>query len=248
MYRPLSFALAIALALVAAACGGGGETAPTPGSLTAGPGATAQPIEAEAVSFQAEDGVVLKGHLFGTGPRGVILAHMRPADQRSWFDFARVLAGQNFTALTFDFRGYGETGGSKDYGHIDRDLRAAVRFMKARGHQTVYLVGASMGGTAALVVAAKEEVAGVVALSAPDRFEGLDARGAVGEITVPKLFLAARGDEAAATSLATLYEQAADPRDRETYEGNDHGTNLLTGREGEKVAARIVAFLRQGTP
>lgn len=245
--RPVLIATVLLSGLLAA-CGGGGGTTPAPTSPTASPPTTAQPTGSEAVSFQAEDGVVLKGHLFGTGAKAVVLSHMRPADQRSWFDFAQMLAGQKLTALTFDFRGYGETGGAKDYSHIDRDVRAAVRFLKERGHQKVYLVGASMGGTASLVVAAKEEVAAVATLSAPDSFEGLDARGAVGEITVPKLFLAARGDTAATAALTTLYERAADPKDRELYDSDDHGTNLLTGGQGEAVAARLVAFLRQGVP
>ncbi len=251
MNHRLLILLLPALVVAGLACGGGGTGGATP---TAGrPAATAASESLgtglageEAVDFQAEDGVVLKGHLFGTGITAVVLAHMRPADQTAWFDFARVLAGQNIAALTFDFRGYGETGGPKDYAHIDRDMKAAIRFLKARGYHTIYLVGASMGGTASLAVAKAEGAAGVVTLSAPDQFEGLDVRGAVAELTVPKLFLASQGDEAAVTSLMTLYEGAADPKDRQIFDGSAHGTDMLRSDQGQRVADRILAFLRQG--
>lgn len=239
-----------ALAVIGLACGGGGGATPTAGrpATTAGPASPGTgPTSEQAVEFQAEDGIVLKGHLFGTGVTAVLLAHMRPADQTAWFDFARVLAGQNIAALTFDFRGYGETGGPKDYAHIDRDMKAAIRFLKARGYHTVYLVGASMGGTASLAVAKAEGAAGVVTLSAPDQFEGLDVRGAVGELTVPKLFLASQGDDAAVSSLATLYEGAAEPKDRQIFDGSAHGTDMLQGDRGQQVADRILAFLKQGS-
>jgi pimeloyl-ACP methyl ester carboxylesterase len=60
----------------------------------------------EAVSFQSRDGVALEGRLFGHGTSAVVLSHMLPADQRSWFDFADRLAEQGYLVLTFDFRGY----------------------------------------------------------------------------------------------------------------------------------------------
>ena len=40
------------------------------------------------------------------------LAHMYPADQSDWTDFAQVLAAQGYQALTFDFRGFTESEGT----------------------------------------------------------------------------------------------------------------------------------------
>ena len=83
--------LVVALALMLPTCGRGDHNADTPGS--------------RAVSFESSDGVELDGRLFGEGGTGVVLAHMRPADQRSWYAFARRLADQGYLVLTFDFRG-----------------------------------------------------------------------------------------------------------------------------------------------
>ncbi len=79
--------------------------------------------EPQPVAFEATDGTPLRGHLFGKGPTGVILAHMYPADQKSWFPLARKLAEEGYLAMTFDFRGYGESGGEKVISEIDRDWR-----------------------------------------------------------------------------------------------------------------------------
>ena len=171
---------------------------------------------------------------------------MYPNDQRAWWDFASEVGGQGYAALTFDFRGYGETGGSQDVARIDRDLIAAVRYLRERDYQRVVLVGASMGGTAALKVAAREEfdglVAGVVAVSAPESFRGLVARGDVGSIKVPMLFVASEGDGSAVDSLESLYERASGFKEQKVYSGDAHGTDLLQGEHAEEFKALLLDF------
>lgn len=226
------------LALLLAACGGGEEAvAPT---------ATAPAVAgSEAVSFLTEDGITIRGHLFGSGETAVVLSHMRPNDQQAWFGFARVLAGQGFAALTYDFRGYGETSGEEDLGLIDRDLAAAVDFLRARGFQRIFLIGASMGGTASLVVAAREEVAGVVAVSAPASFEGLDAEAVMAQVSEPKLFIASLGDQSAYNSLQGLMAKAREPKESRTFDGNAHGTRILEGEYAAQFRDAVIQFLRE---
>jgi alpha-beta hydrolase superfamily lysophospholipase len=196
-----------------------------------------------------EDGIVLSGRLFGPANEPVvILAHMRPNDQTAWFSFAEELSEQGFAALTFDFRGYGESEGSEDFGTLDEDLRAVISYMRDRGRTQIYLVGASMGGTTSLVVAAQEQVNGVVAISPPSQFEGQDALAAVPQITAPKLFLASENDTAAALSLEEMLEAAAPPVDSEMYTGNAHGTDLfdpLRSEHSAEARQRVIDFLDQ---
>ena len=161
--RSARLALVVFLALLLGACGGGQKAHPVSptGSPVASPTlvapttpaageATATPVTGTPVSFVTDDGLTIKGRLFGSGETAVVFAHMYPNDQQVWWGFASEVAGQGYAALTFDFRGYGETGGSKDIAHIDRDLAAAVRYLRQEGYKRVILVGASMGGTAAL--------------------------------------------------------------------------------------------------
>jgi alpha/beta superfamily hydrolase len=232
MLRKALFLLAV-LGLILAACGGEKEEAhPT---LAGG--------VSQAVSFQTADGVTIRGHLFGEGKTLVILAHMRPSDQTSWYGFAEELAKAGYSALTFDFRGYGESEGSQELSKIDLDVEAAIETMRDKGFEVIYLVGASMGGTASLIAAARQEVAGVVAISAPSSFEGLDAEAVVGQVSARKLFIASKGDTSAMTSLERLFERAPEPKEEKVFEGSDHGTNLLEGEYAAEVKAAITAFL-----
>jgi len=206
---------------------------------------TAQLIEAgpsERVTFVTSDNVGLTGYLWGQGEVGVILSHMYPADQRSWFKFAQLLAKKGYLVLTFDFRGYGESGGTKRISLIDRDLEAAYDFLASRAKK-IFLIGASMGGTASLKVAARREVAGVISLSGPDHFRGLDARGEVKKIKAPKLFIATKGDIYAHGAAQRLYQSATSPKDILLLGGSEHGTNMLQGTRASEVREAILDFL-----
>ncbi len=227
--------------LLLAACGGatGEPTAPVDQTSPAAEAGT-------PVSFTTDDGVTIQGHLFGDGDVAVILSHMFPNDQTAWFPFAGELADEGFTALTFDFRGYGESGGDKDIGNITRDLQAALDLMRGRGLGEIYLVGASMGGTASLIVAAQDEVAGVVAISAPQSFQGLEALDVVADITEPKLFIASEGDASAASSLELLFDAAREPKRERLFTGSAHGTALLDSEHGREFRDLVLAFISGG--
>lgn len=197
----------------------------------------------ERVQFTATDGVQLIGHLYGTHGPGVILGHMYPADQRSWAPFAQTLAGAGFRVLTFDCRGYGESEGAKQVAEIDRDMEGAYRYLVGRKMRPVFLVGASMSGTAALLTASRVPVAGVVTLSAPLAFRGLDATAVLGAVRAPKLLIAARDDGDAAATAARIAEAAPGPERVLIVDGSAHGTLLFDGPTATTVADAIKAFL-----
>jgi len=259
--RRLAAAAAVLL-LLGAACGGGGSKGPStpdvktaPATVVVSPpsaGTTVAPsasVANEPVAFATDDGVTVRGHFYTTaGPKrkAVVLAHMFPNDQRAWSGFALELASQGIAALTFDFRGFGETGGGQDISKIDRDLEAAVRFVRSRDYAQIYVIGASMGGTAALKVAARQDLAGVVAVSAPVSFMGLSAENDVRDVTEPKLFIAARTDpNGAAASLATLLQAATGTKDSQLYDGSAHGTELLQGANAAPFRQRVIEFLQR---
>lgn len=232
-----------ACALALAACGGGEREPDLSGS--------------KAVTFESRDGISLEGRLFGDGSTAVVLSHMRPADQRSWFDFAQRLADQGYLVLTYDFRGYcpGDGGGCSegdlDIGAIWQDVLGAVDFVRSRGATTVALVGASMGGTASLVAAAQQGTNAdvVVTLSAPTAIERLVADAAILQrVTANKLFVAGVGDSAAEVAAQDLYAIAPPPKRVEIVPANDHGTDLLTGSQGEAVRRLVETYLAQFAP
>ena len=178
----------------------------------------------------------------------MVLAHMFPADQESWREFAEVVAEEGHTALTFNFRGYKPSGGEMEISKIDRDVEAVLRYLCDSGVSGVFLFGASMGGTASVKVAARQDVLGVATLSAPTEFRGLEALAEVGQVTAPKLFIAAEDDGDAQKSAAAYFDAAVQPRLLEIYAGNEHGTRLLEGRHATNVRERLLEFLEVFTP
>lgn len=231
----------IALALLAGACGGQERTADLAGS--------------EAISFASTDGVRLEGRLFGDGSTAIVLSHMRPADQRSWFDLAARLADAGYLVLTYNFRGYcpggpdgGCSEGETDVGALWQDVLGAIGFVRSRGAGRVALIGASMGGTASLVAASEEgaNVDVVITLSAPASIDGLVVdRDVLARVPAAKLFVAGVGDAPYAADAEALFSIAPQPKRVEILPSDDHGTDLLSGGQGEVVRRLIESYLAQ---
>lgn len=235
-------ALALALAFPTAACGGGEEAPATP------------PAGSEAVTFTSADGVVLQGRLFGEGAVGVVLSHMLPADQTSWWDFAAALAGEGYLVLTYNFRGYcpgadaGCSEGEREISAIWQDVLGAIDLVRSRGAATVMLAGASMGGTASLVAAAQEGVYvdAVVGLSAPVEIDGLVADANVlTRVSAAKLFVAGTGDTSAADAAQKLYASSPPPKRVEILTTDAHGTDMLTSNQAGILRTLILDYLEQ---
>jgi pimeloyl-ACP methyl ester carboxylesterase len=220
-------AAACLLVYLAAACGG---------SEAAGPG--------RVVRFDAPDGPELAGEMRGRGETGVVLAHMFPADRTSWDPFAELLAERGYRVLNFDFRGFGDSSGSRDISMLGQDVLAAVEEVRRRGAIRMVVIGASMGGTAALVAASRAELDGVVTLSAPSTFMGIAAPPEVVQaVAEPKLFIAAQGDGQAAATAQGFYNDASGAKRLEIVNGSEHGTELLEGGQAEVVRRLILDFL-----
>jgi dipeptidyl aminopeptidase/acylaminoacyl peptidase len=84
---------------------------------------------------------------------------------------SRKLAHRGILALRFDFSCSGESGGRFEeitYSGEVEDLEAAFNFMLQRQAKKIAILGSSMGGTVALLFAAREKrVANLVTIAAP---------------------------------------------------------------------------------
>jgi hypothetical protein len=61
----------------------------------------------EHITFPTEDGGVVSADVYGSGERGVVLAHGGRFTKESWQKQAEVLVHAGFRALAIDFRGRG---------------------------------------------------------------------------------------------------------------------------------------------
>jgi pimeloyl-ACP methyl ester carboxylesterase len=243
--RLVAVALSSAALLAPAACSGrAADEAQVSAAIAA----------SSPVTFETDDGRALAGRLFGPDDAvaGVVLAHGYSADQRTWYPFADRLGDEGYRVLTLDLRGYcpgGDGGcseGERSVPDAPVDLRAAIDALRADGVARIAVVGSSMGGTAALVLAADEEVdlGAVVALSAPVQFQGL----AVGPDTLaridePKLFLAGTEDATAADDAQELFGGSGQPKGLEILTTGDHGADILRGNQGEQARTAILRWL-----
>jgi pimeloyl-ACP methyl ester carboxylesterase len=248
----LSLMALSAVLLVALAGCEGAATQPALTTATSASEAGATPAYS-SVTFGTDDGLTLGGRIYGEGARGVILAHMYPADQTSWDAVAQRLAAEGFIVLTFDFRGYGESEGTKDIRYLDLDVTAAVATIRQAGAEEIVLVGASMGGTACLKSADQLQalssirLAGVATLSAPVQFKGLSAQAAMPRLQIPLLFIAAEGDSGA-SAARDLQDLAEGRGTLEILAGSDHGTDLFAGSQAQETWRLLLQFLQESMP
>jgi pimeloyl-ACP methyl ester carboxylesterase len=251
--------LLLAVALLAAGCGGpdreGGaagasSTAATPPTTAATP---AKPClqgagTVTAVRFTGGGGATLVGVVLGRGRTGLVLGHQVGSDLCEWLPQAQTFAEQGYQVLAFDFAGYGDSQpGSGPDARVDADVVAAAGQLRHRGADKLVLIGSSMGGTAVLSAATRirPPVAGVVSLSGPAAFQGVDAGAAVARLRVPVLLVAAAADHPFVDDARAMY-RAAPVADKRllVVGGGGHGTSLLEfGSDAPKVQAAVRRFI-----
>lgn len=155
----------------------------------------------ERVEFASEGGPLLAGHLArpnfsaasGSGRHGIVLSHGFPetsqktaAPSYGYPQLATRLAAEtSAVALTFEFRGVGESGGDFSLDGWRADLAAATATLRAvPGVETVWLVGFAAGAALSICAAAEDAmVAGVAAVAPPAEFvdRGSDTRRLVAQ-------------------------------------------------------------------
>jgi pimeloyl-ACP methyl ester carboxylesterase len=195
----------------------------------------------KAISFRASDKIALRGVVLGRGRTGVVLGHERGADLCNWLPFARTLAARGYFALAFDFRNHGSSAFAPEL-NLDRDMRAAAGVLRARGAKRIELVGASMGGTAAVDAGAAVHAVKVASLSGPSTFGPLDAVAGIRKLRVPVLLLVGSGDDGFVGEAKIV--AAAGRRGTTTLSIQDstaHGTALLARGPSRALLLKFLA-------
>ena len=127
----------------------------------------------EDVTFQATDGVTLRGWLFHGAPKmpPVILCHDLGESKNAVINVGIALNKAGFTVLAFDFRGHGASGGdSSTLGVTEpRDVIGAVDFVTGLAKngldaRKIGIFGSGMGAHAAVLAAADRPAIRVLVL------------------------------------------------------------------------------------
>lgn len=234
--------LAFLLILGITACAGSGQTSATD------PSDGSENPPGEVISFTTLEGIQLSGTLFGEGEFAVVLAHQGTygADQTTWQPFAQMLAENGFTALTFDFRGRGQSEGPQQTGGLMYDVNAAIEVLRERGHEEIACIGASMGGTSCLRAALDQELSGLVVIAStfsvgdPTSVAPVEMAG----LELPTLFIVASYDYTGVVSDTTeMYERATAPKQLRIFKRYEHGTHLFDTEVGGEMESLLYGFL-----
>jgi pimeloyl-ACP methyl ester carboxylesterase len=258
---------AAALAVVVVGCGGASkERAPSvttssapptraderPPDLRAACGTT-EGLAASSRWLRTADGVRLYAVEAGTGSTAIVLAHEgRDNLCGSWLPYAKRLVRSGFRTVLFDFRGNGQSesvGGGKAL-RLDRDLAAAVARAWAGGTRRVFLIGASLGGAAAVQNGASLRVNGIVSLSGTRIWPGfgINHYASLPRLRVPFLYLGSTDDSAAPEKEARDIYARVGSHDKRIvlYRGSLHGTAFVEYAPfATQARALILGWLRR---
>lgn len=103
------------------------------------------------VTFVVSDGLTLTGDEWGEpGRPPVLMLHGAGQNRHAWKGTAAALAERGWFVLTVDARGHGDSDWSPDKRYDFEHTGADVRSLIERFDQTPVVIGASMGGMAAL--------------------------------------------------------------------------------------------------
>lgn len=207
-----------------------------------------EPEAIQHISLATEDGGLLYADLYGSGDRGVVLAHGGRFRKESWQSQAQSLAKAGFRVLAFDFRGFGKSHGPGDSdmftAPMHLDVLAAVRYLRKNGARTVSVIGGSFGGGAA---------ADASITSQPGEIERLVLLAGTGNLPPEKLKSSlleivarddANDDGPRLPGIRAWFEKAPQPKHMIVLEGSAHAQFLFQTDQADVVMKEILRFLK----
>jgi predicted alpha/beta-hydrolase family hydrolase len=179
---------------------------------------------------------------YGTGDRGIVLAHGGRFNKESWAKQAQTLAAAGFPVLALDFRGYGKSRGPGESDPVNAplhlDILATVRDLRDNGAKSVSIVGGSMGGGAAgdaSIASQPGEIDRLVLL-------GAAPNGPADKLRSATLYIVARDDaNSDGPRLPGIRKQQ--PKELIVLDGSAHAQLLFQTDQGERVMREILRFL-----
>lgn len=217
-------------------------------------------VQKKDIDIKAADGANLKATYFSSGRPGpgMLLLHQCNMDRHAWDSLAEDLAGSGLNVLTVDFRGFGESGGSKS---TDPDTRAAERkkwpsdvdaafayltSQKGVDQSRLAVGGASCGVTQSSDLAARNH--SIRALMILSGRASDEAKEYIANTTSLAVFGAAsEGDSAAAKGITEALNASKNPKSvLKIYQGTEHGVPMFA--KNSELEPMIVAWLKAQLP
>lgn len=205
------------------------------------------------VQFETEDGVIVHGRFFAPETElrtAALYLHQPGRSGTDWEYMAGRLAEMGVAGLAIDLRGHGESRttvggevidrelfGPDDFYAMSMDVAAAVAYLRderAMAENGLQLIGADVGGSAAMLYAVEDWGVESMAMLSPGLlYDGVDMVGQVARFGQrPLLMVVSIEDAYAAKSADVLRREAKGFFHLETYYGVGHGTKMLNREPG----------------
>jgi alpha-beta hydrolase superfamily lysophospholipase len=191
------------------------------------------------VQFGTDDGGRIEASFFKAGKdKAVIFTHGAVFNKESWYFLAEMFQQKGVSALSIDFRGYGNSMGGSSAKKM-YDVLAAISYLKEQGFSDINVVGASMGGAA--VLQALDQISfpvNKVVLLAP-------AGGPAIASTVTEKLVVVSADERMFSGIKTIYDASSEPKQIHVYPGTTHAQHLFKTDVRDELIERILGFIIQ---
>jgi alpha-beta hydrolase superfamily lysophospholipase len=184
----------------------------------------------------------------------VVIVHGWGSSQEHWSRIAEKLQEYGFGVVLFNLRGHG--GSTKAYYYftdeqiagMKADVALALAFARGRAGGDIHLLGAGLGASLAIDVAADEGgVDKVVAISPGLEYRGLDIRDAVAKLGAANLlFVASQEDVYSVHSIRELERGIGGELQSRILNNAGHGVWMLMRQPASiEMIARWLARARQ---
>lgn len=191
------------------------------------------------VQFSTEDGGEIHAAFFEAGKEKVVVfAHGAIFNKESWYFLAEKFQKEGVSALSIDFRGYGDSKvGSSNLKYYD--VLGAVAYLKSLGFKEIDLIGGSMGGAAVLRALSEKtdiSITKVVLLS--------PAGGPpIKNNTINKLIVVSK-EEGLYPRVKAIFDNSSEPKELKEFEGSAHAQHMFKEKYADELIQKILDFIR----
>lgn len=209
-------------------------------------------LAAQDLTLKVDDGTQIHAlaEPVAGSEKGVVLVHMQGRHAGDWSYMGEKLAKSKMQVVMPDLRGHGKnvpegqtaTLTEADFLAMERDVRAAVAWLRAQGVKQVSCAGAALGANLCAKVAADDpQIVNLVVLSPGLNYKGVKIADAVTRYgDRPLLMVASQDDSYAYTTVVKLEERAKDAEVL-LFEKAGSGTKMLS-REPE-LEGTLISWL-----
>ncbi|MCP4540900.1 MAG: alpha/beta fold hydrolase, partial [Chloroflexi bacterium] len=199
-------------------------------------------IKTERIAVPYEDRVI-RGTLVGEGDIAVVLAPMFGVPRGHWLPFARHIASLGYTALAFDFPGFGTSSGDFNFDQTTFDVLALIDFLQQeRGYERIVCMGASIGASACYEAALLDpSLVGLVIISSSVEITAEEAA----TLVMPKLLVSGNEPEVIPGMQDSIELLPIPKQYKKILSVSAHGTDIFNTDSSDELRDLLVGFLEE---